>query len=170
MLHRAALLALLMMAGAGRPARGQSTDAPSRHTTQDSSFAALQARGRIAMGVDQYASVHRFDDLPDGGRIELQTDTADTAGVRAIRDHLRSITRAFGKGDFRTPRFVHDGEVPGTKVMAAHREHIEYRFNELAGGGEVRILTSNTDALAAVHSFLAFQRRQHGAGGTHLHR
>ena len=38
---------------------------------QDTSFAAMQRRGKIAMGVDQYTSVHKFDDLTNGGRVEL---------------------------------------------------------------------------------------------------
>ena len=170
MLHRASLFGALMLAGAGRPLLGQSTDHPSRGAGQDSGFAALQARGKVAMGVDQYTSRHRFDDFQDGGRIELQTDSADTAGVRAIRDHLLTITRAFAACDFGTPSFVHAGEVPGTKEMAALRAHIKYRFSELPGGGQVRILTTNSDALTAVHSFLEFQRQQHGVGETHLHR
>src|SRR4051812_36567910 len=41
---------------------------------QDSSFSAMQQRGKIAMGVDQYTSIHKFDDLVNGGRIELQRD------------------------------------------------------------------------------------------------
>ena len=47
---------------------------------QDSSFSGMQNRGRQAMGVDQYTSAHRFDALADGGRIELQRETEDSAG------------------------------------------------------------------------------------------
>jgi hypothetical protein len=43
------------------------------------------------MGVDQYTSVHRFDALPDGGRIELQRAHDDSAGVAQIREHLRQV-------------------------------------------------------------------------------
>src|SRR5881275_786571 len=46
----------------------------------DSVFAALQKRGEMTMGVDQYTSAHRFEPLPDGGRIVLQRDSADSAG------------------------------------------------------------------------------------------
>lgn len=164
------LVGTLMTAGAGQPVLGQSTGQTPYVSTQDSSFAALQARGEIGMGVDQYASTHHFDNLPDGGRIELQVDSADTTGVRTIRQHLRSLAEAFGKGNFRTPSYVHDGEVPGTRVMTAQREHIKYQFSELPGGGAIHILTANHEALEAVHSFLAFQRQQHHAGGTRLHR
>lgn len=127
----------------------------------DSAFAAVQARGKIAMGVDQYTSQHRFDDLADGGRIELQRDPGDTAGVRTIREHLQGIARAFAAGDFETPGFVHDREVPGVRVMAARRDRIRYEFRPLPGGGEVRITTRDPGAVAAVHEFLAFQRSDH---------
>jgi len=158
----------LMMVAVGHPLVGQSSARPSPRSAADSNFEALQARGRVAMGVDQYASTHRFDDLPDGGRIELQVVPTDTAGVRAIREHLRGIAGAFQSGDFRTPGLVHARTVPGTEVMRAERRLITYRFVALPGGGEVRIVAASARAVAAVHSFLAFQRREHHAGGTDL--
>lgn len=129
--------------------------------TSDSAFAALQGRGAHAMGVDQYTSAHRFEDRPDGGRIVLERDAGDAAGVATIRAHLRHIAGRFGAGDFDLPMFVHGQVVPGTRVMAARREAIRYAFAELPGGGEVRITTADTAALAAVHEFLAFQRSDH---------
>lgn len=136
--------------------------APARDSARgDTSFAALQARGAVAMGVDQYASSHRFESLDDGGRIELQVDSADAAATERIRDHLRTITRSFARGDFATPGFVHDGEVPGTRVMRERRERITYTFAPLRRGGEVIISTPDAAAVEAIHAFLAFQRREH---------
>src|SRR5689334_7346501 len=83
-----------------------------RHSAHDSAFAAMQERGKIAMGVDQYTSTHHFDALPDGGRIELQRDVPDSAGTERIRAHLREIARAFKAGDFSTPATVHMRDVP----------------------------------------------------------
>lgn len=137
-------------------------DAPAR---ADSAFDALQQRGKAAMGVDQYTSVHRFDDLADGGRIELQRAAGDTAGVRTIREHLQAIARAFASGDFSTPAFVHMQEVPGTAEMARLRGKIRYDFSPLPGGGQLRITTPDPDAIQAVHRFMAFQRGDHRAGG-----
>jgi hypothetical protein len=131
----------------------------------DSGFAGVQERGRVAMGVDQYSSAHRFDDLPDGGRIELRRDPADTAGVRTIREHLAQVVEDFRAGDFTKPFAVHASEVPGTRVMRSRRDRIRYRFVPLAGGGVVRIQTTDPDAVRAVHEFLAFQRRDHHAPG-----
>ncbi|MEP6990887.1 MAG: hypothetical protein ABJA80_08170 [bacterium] len=136
---------------------------------QDSSFAAMQKRGGMAMGVDQYTSVHRFDDLANGGRIRLERDRDDTAGAHAIQAHLRGIAKAFATGDFSTPAFVHMRAVPGTKDMADRRRVIRYAFTALPRGGELRITTSDTTARRAVHEFLAFQRGEHHAAGQDMH-
>ena len=136
-------------------------------STSDSVFTALQARGKVAMGVDQYTSTHRFDDLADGGRIELTRDPSDTAGVRTIREHLAGIARAFAAGDFSTPLAVHAREVPGAATMAAKRGAVRYEFKPLAGGGEVRISSKDPEAIRAIHAFMAFQRGDHRAGGEH---
>lgn len=135
---------------------------------RDTSYAAMQERGRSAMGVDQYTSAHRFDDAPDGGRIVLQRDSSDTAGTRVIRAHLAGIAGKFTAGDFRIPGFVHAGVVPGTRTMARHRRQISYRFEPLAGGGQVRIVTHDPAAIQAIHRFLAFQRTEHRAPGKAL--
>jgi hypothetical protein len=131
----------------------------------DTTFAAMQSRGMEAMGVDQYTSAHQFDDLPEGGRIELQRDSTDTAGVRTIREHLQHISVAFKQGDFALPGFVHDEAVPGTAAMTANRALIDYRFQPLPGGGEVLITSTDSASVSAIHDFLAFQRQDHHAGG-----
>lgn len=131
----------------------------------DTGFAAMQIRGGKAMGVDQYTSTHKFDALPDGGRIELQRDVDDSAGVAQIRAHLQEIAKAFKSGDFNTPAFVHMHAVPGTEVMTAKRDVISYTYRDLPRGGEVRIVTKDPAALKAIHEFMEFQRQDHHAGG-----
>ena len=110
-------IAVLLLAACAAPSGDESSTsgAPS-----DSAFAEVQERGADpgAMGVDQYTSSHHFEDRPDGGRIELQRDVEDSAGVAQIRRHMREIAAAFSAGDFRIPGFVHDMEVPGTPVMS----------------------------------------------------
>lgn len=131
----------------------------------DSVFAALQKRGEMTMGVEQSTSTHRFEPLPDGGRIVLQRDSADSAGEATIRAHLRAIAAAFATGDFTAPEFVHAMDsVPGTAVMARLKNEITYEVSDIPRGGEVRIATKNAEAVKAIHDFLAFQRRDHHAG------
>ena len=130
-------------------------------TRADTAFRALQNRGARVMGVDQYTSSHRFDALPDGGRIELVRDVDDTAGARTIREHLRTVAHQFANGDFSASAAVHAQVVPGTAVMRARRERIRYEVRPLPRGGELRITTADPDVLRAIHEFLAFQRADH---------
>jgi hypothetical protein len=155
-------VALVFAAGIACGDHAQRAGAP-RAGPPDTGFARLQSRGESAMGVDQYTSAHRFEPLPDGGRIQLRRDTADRAGVETIRAHMRDIAGRFSRGDFTIPGFVHAGDVPGTRVMSERKAQIAYEARDLPGGGEVRIRTTDSAAVAAVHQFLAFQRSDHRA-------
>ncbi len=130
----------------------------------DREFEGVQSRGRVAMGVDQYTSTHLFQPRSDGGRIELQRDRADSAGRAQILRHLHSIAVAFDAGNFSIPGFVHAREVPGAPVMAARRNEIRYEVESLPRGGALRLISRDSLAISAIHSFLAFQRRDHRAG------
>jgi hypothetical protein len=151
-------LTFLLLTGCGR-------------TGGNGGFAGVQERGETAMGVDQYTSTHVFQPLPDGGRIVLQRDVPDANGTASIRDHMRHIAARFAEGDFRLPGFVHAQTVPGTDVMAARRSVITYAADTLPRGGEVRIRSTNPEAVRAIHAFLAFQRSDHraSAGGHAVH-
>ena len=127
----------------------------------DTAHAAMQARGQRVMGVDQYTSTHRVEALADGGRLELRRDVDDSVGTETIRTHLREVVRRLGAGDFSLSVAVHDKEIPGARVLAARRALVRYSFRELPRGGEVRILTTDPDAVRAVHEFLAFQAKEH---------
>lgn len=163
------LLGLVLVLGAC----ADEPDAATADTAaDDSAFAALQDRGAASegMGVDQYASAHTFDDLPDGGRIELQDTAGDNAAVDRIRTHMQQIADAFASGDFSTPGFVHGtDEVPGTRVMAERSDAIRYVYAPLPRGGEVSIETADSAAVRAIHEFLAFQRLDHRAMGHDMH-
>ena len=162
-MFRAALLLLVVGACVDRPARNESPALTLARDSAYSAFALVQTRGHAAMGVDQYTSSHQFEPLPDGGRISLKRDPHDSAGVAQIRSHMRGIAAAFARGDFALPGFVHDRNVPGTAVMAARRSRITYAADTLPGGGQLRLQTSDSSAVAAIHEFLAFQRQDHRA-------
>lgn len=149
----------------GSMLQAQSKEHHAGAAKHDTAFAALQERGKRAMGVDQYTSTHQFDALPDGGRIELQRDVDDSAGVAQIRAHIRDIAGAFRRGDFSTPALVHLKDVPGTRVMSARHAVISYEPRDLPRGAELRIRTEDPRALRAIHEFMAFQRGEHHAAG-----
>jgi hypothetical protein len=157
--ERLIVLIAVVACSSGKPASNKTAQ------SSDSSFAKLQQRGATVMGVDQYTSQHVFEPLPTGGRIVLQRKEPDSAGEAVIREHMRTIAKAFAAGDFTLPGVVHAmEEVPGTQQMRALHDDITYTPKDLPRGGEVIIATSNPTAIEAVHEFLAFQRTDHRAG------
>jgi len=146
--------------------KAQQSGESTRAGAPDTSFAATQQRGARVMGVDQYTSAHVFEDLPDGGRIILERDDAgDSTGIATIREHMRTIASDFRAGEFSKPFAVHGGQVPGTAVMVARRASITYEPIDRPRGAEVRIRTTDSAAVRAVHEFLAYQRGAHHAAG-----
>lgn len=131
----------------------------------DSAFADVQERGKDVMGVDQYTSKHVFADLPDGGSVSLKRDDAtDTVSIAQIRMHMQEILADFKRGDFSKPFHVHNMKVPGTDVMRANASKISYTVVESATGAELRMATRDSATLAAIRTFLKFQREDHRAG------
>lgn len=158
------LMVICFTAPACRAKPDKSDDAGA--SSADTGFARVQARGQAVMGVDQYTSQHVFEDLPDGGRVVLERDDAgDSVGIATIRAHMRDIAGRFASGDFALPGVVHDRAVPGTDVMAAQRSAISYTALDRPRGGELRIASHDSVAVAAIHQFLAFQRMDHHAAG-----
>ncbi len=123
-------------------------------------------RGQMVMGFDQEKTVHHFALYDDGGAIEVGVKAPDDTKDRdAIRSHLPHIAMMFGAGNFDAPMLVHDSaNVPGTKVMAARKDAIRYRYEDTPAGGRVSIVTTDPAALAAVHAFLRYQIAEHKTG------
>jgi hypothetical protein len=159
-------LFFLVFAGA---AHAQHAGHDSTKARKDSAFHAMQARGRIVMGVDQYTSVHVFEDLSDGGRVELQRAVDDSAGVNQIRRHFQEIAESIRRGDFRAPGLVHATTVPGVDVIMARREALRVVLRDLPRGGEMRLISGDPEVIKAIHEFLAFQRTDHRTEAGHQH-
>ena len=118
------------------------------------------------MGFDQQRTSHHFLLFADGGAIDVAVkDAADTTNRDAIRSHLPHIAALFGRGDFNAPMLVHGSrDVPGTKIMAARKDAIQYRYVDTANGGRVDIVTTDPEAHTAIHEFLRFQISDHKTG------
>jgi len=127
---------------------------------------AMNDRGAMVMGFDQDKTTHHFYLYEDGGAIDIAVkDASDTQDRDAIRSHLPHIATMFGMGDFDAPMLVHDSkDVPGTAVLAKHKDKIAYRYRETTMGGRLDIVTKDADALAALHEFLAYQIKEHQTG------
>jgi hypothetical protein len=125
----------------------------------------MQHRGQMVMGFDQMKTTHHFSLYQDGGAIEVSVnDPSDTTNRDAIRAHLPHIAQMFGAGDFEAPMEVHAQQVPGTAEMTKLKDRLSFKYVETPRGGRVDVVTTDKDALAAVHEFLKFQIADHKTG------
>lgn len=135
------------------------------HVSPDEHSAGVDSRGDHAMGFSHDTTAHHFILLPDGGMIAVETTREHDDPTRdQIRMHLQHIAGLFKSGDFDVPMFIHDRVPPGVPVMKAKRDAICYKFLETERGGEVRIKTTDAEAIKAVHEFLVFQIQDHRTG------
>lgn len=135
------------------------------HSSAERHSAGVDTRGDHAMGFSHETTAHHFVLLPDGGIISVEAKgKRDDATRDQIRMHLAHIAGLFSAGDFDIPMFIHDQVPPGVPVMKAKRGTIAYTYQETKRGGQVRIKTTDADALKAVHEFLVFQIRDHRTG------
>jgi hypothetical protein len=127
--------------------------------------AGVNGRGDHAMGFSHEKTAHHFRLFSDGGAIDVSVnDPKDTASRDQIRGHLAHIAELFSAGEFDTPMFIHEQVPPGVPVMKERKDRIRYRFESTENGGRVRIATTDTTALAAIHQFLRFQISDHRTG------
>jgi hypothetical protein len=127
--------------------------------------AGMDERGDKGMGFSHTKTTHHFRMAADGGAIEVTANDANDENSRdQIRGHLAHIAKLFGQGNFEIPMFVHDQKPPGAEVMARMKSNIVYQYEELETGGRVRIITTDPQALRAVHDFLRFQIKEHRTG------
>ena len=125
----------------------------------------VNERGDHVMGFDHEKTVHHFELKPDGGIIRAEAmDASDENSIESIRRHFVEISGLFSNGDFSKPAMIHDRVPPGVSVMTRLKKEIHYSTHEIAKGSEVRIKTSNQEALKAIHEFLRFQIEDHATG------
>jgi len=125
----------------------------------------MNQRGAQVMGFDQEKTTHHFYLYADGGAIDVAVnDASDKTNLDAIRAHLPHIAMMFSHGNFDAPMLVHDTNVPGTVEMAKLKDRITYKYAQTSKGGRVKIMTTDAEALKAVHAFLKFQITDHKTG------
>jgi hypothetical protein len=100
----------------------------------------MNERGELSMGFSQSATTRHFLLKVDGGVIQVEAnDPTDAASRDEVGMHLGHIARAFQKGDFDIPMFVHDTVPPGVPEMERLQKEIWCTFEETASGGRVVI-------------------------------
>jgi hypothetical protein len=131
----------------------------------DQHSAGVDMRGDHAMGFSHENATHHFKLLADGGIIEVEANSETDVTTRdEIRMHLTHIASMFAANDFDIPMLIHDVIPPGVPKMKEKHSAITYTLVETPRGAMVRIATHDSDALRAVHEFLAFQIKDHRTG------
>lgn len=132
------------------------------NTTTSFNQTEMLERGNAAMGFNQSMIHHHFMATTTGGEIMIMsTNMSDTKTIDEIRSHVRDIQYEFSQGNFTKPFYIHAQVVPGTDVMAAKKDLIQYSVNDIDGGSALILTTNDTELLHAIQQFMEFQSNQH---------
>ncbi len=128
----------------------------------DSNQTAMLERGDIAMGFNQSMIHHHFMATKTGGEIMIMsTNMSDTKTINEIRSHVKDIQYEFSQGNFTKPFYIHAQVVPGTDIMTAKKNMIQYSIEDIDGGSVLILRANNTELLDAIQQFMNFQSTQH---------
>lgn len=123
---------------------------------------AMLERGNMAMGFNQSMIHHHFMATPTGGQIMIMSlNMSDTKTINEIRSHVKDIQYEFSQGNFTKPFYIHAQVVPGTDVMTAKKNLIQYSIKDIDGGSILILTTNDTELLNAIQQFMNFQSSQH---------
>ena len=153
-------LFLLMLAGDPATCPMHAQHMAAKHAASD-----VDTRGDHVMGFSHETTKHSFRLFADGGAVEVRANDAnDRDTIAAIRGHLQEIAKEFAAGKFAKPEEIHARMPDGVDVMKELDKAITYRYEELERGGQLRMVTTDTRGIDAVHRFLRFQIDDHHPG------
>ena len=135
---------------------------PITNTTAGFNQTAMLERGNIAMGFNQSMIHHHFMSTTTGGEIMIMSENmSDVQTITAIQNHVRDIRYQFSQGNFTKPFYIHAQIVPGTDIMTAKKDLINYSIKDIDGGSVLILTTNDTQLLNAIQQFMNFQSSQH---------
>ena len=123
---------------------------------------AMLERSNVAMGFNQSKIQHHFMATQTGGQIMiLSLNISDIETINEIRSHIQNIQYEFSQGNFTKPFYIHDQVVPGTDVMTAKKNLIQYSSKDVDNGSILILTTNDAELLDAIQQFMNFQSSQH---------
>jgi len=132
------------------------------NTTEISNQTAMLERGNVAMGFNQTKIHHHFMSTTTGGEIMIMSENmSDLQTINEIKSHVKDIQYEFSQGNFTKPLYIHDQIVPGTDIMTAKKNLINYSIKDIDGGSVLILTTNDTQLLNAIQQFMNFQSSQH---------
>jgi len=132
------------------------------NATESFNQTAMLERGNMAMGFNQTMIHHHFMSTTTGGEIMIMsTNMSDVKTINEIKSHVKEIQYEFSQGNFTKPFYIHAQIVPGTEVMTAKKDLINYSIKDIDGGSILMLNTNDTQLLDAIQQFMNFQSSQH---------
>lgn len=132
------------------------------NTTEGFNQTAMLERGNMAMGFNQTKIHHHFMSTTTGGEIMIiSTNMSDIQTINEIKNHVKDIQYEFSQGNFTKPFYIHTQIVPGTDIMTAKKNLINYSIKDIDGGSVLILTTNDTQLLNAIQQFMNFQSSQH---------
>ncbi len=132
------------------------------NTTGGFNQTAMLERGNIAMGFNQSMIHHHFMSTTTGGEIMIMSENmSNVQTINDIKNHVKDIQYQFSQGNFTKPFYIHAQIVPGTNIMAAKKNLINYSIKDIDGGSVLILTTNDTQLLNAIQQFMNFQSSQH---------
>ena len=139
-----------------------SFDVNQSFTNKPMTMNVMTERGDIAMGFDQNKIVHKFVVTPFGGSIIITAlNSSDKQTIDQIKNHILDIQKEFSQGNFTKPFFIHEQEVPGTKVMSEKKDLIKYHISEIKNGSSLNLSANDKGLIDAIGQFMEFQALGH---------
>ena len=144
------------------PTNYKTTVNQTTNTTEGFNQTAMLERGNVAMGFNQTMIHHHFMATSTGGEIMIMsTNMSDTQTINEIKSHAKDIQYEFSQGNFTKPFYIHAQIVPGTDIMTAKKNLINYSIKNVDGGSALILTTNDTALLDAIQQFMNFQSSQH---------
>jgi hypothetical protein len=123
--------------------------------------------GAKVMPFDLERTTHVFRDEVWGGELRVVADGAEAEQIALIRRHLSEESARFARGDFASPERIHGQDMPGLAVLRERASALAVRYAELADGAAISFRSEDPAVIAALHTWFAAQRSDHGRHAAH---
>jgi hypothetical protein len=121
-------------------------------------------RGKDVMPFSVSATTHIFTKNAAGGIQQVVAkNPRDTQQIELIRQHLRTISEQFMKGDFSGPGHIHGQNMPGLKELAnAKPGQLDIAYTAVPAGAQLTYTSNNAALITALHNWFDAQLSDHG--------
>lgn len=121
----------------------------------------VMQHGAQVMPFDQKQAMHMFLPSAAGGVVEIVVHTMDATQIALVRSHLLQEAAMFARGDYSNPAYIHGKTMPGLARLKSAASRVSVRYFETPSGAAIALASADEGLVAAVHQWLAAQRRDH---------